>query len=91
MEYLAFVAGDPLGVVAGARDEWWRKRTVFVMSRLGEIPKDVLVLDPSQIFCRGGDCLAADGGTAFYFDDDHMSVAGARLVARELLARLGQW
>jgi peptidoglycan/LPS O-acetylase OafA/YrhL len=91
MEYLAFVTSAPLGPVRGASEAWWRERTAFVTARLGEIPKDVLVVDPSRIFCRAGECLAAEGGTAYYFDDDHMSVAGARLVVRELLTRLGQW
>ena len=40
--------------------------------------------DPTQAFCDPTSCFAGKKGTAFYFDDDHMSLDGARLFAENL-------
>jgi peptidoglycan/LPS O-acetylase OafA/YrhL len=90
IDTLLLQAADPRGAVPGANVEWWKKRSQFVSARLAQIPKGVLIIDPARIFCTPTFCLAANQGEAFYFDDDHMSIAGARLVANEILRQLGQ-
>ena len=35
-------------------------------------------------FCGETHCFAGKDGTAYYFDDDHMSLGGARLFAQAL-------
>lgn len=41
-------------------------------------------IDPGEIFCNFERCLAAKDGHVYYYDDDHLSLAGARLVAAEI-------
>jgi peptidoglycan/LPS O-acetylase OafA/YrhL len=77
-------AANPANV-AGASFDWWKKRSSYVTARLGQIPSAVKVIDPAALFCTGATCTAVKDGTALYFDDDHMSLAGASLVATEIL------
>ena len=50
-----------------------------------ELPGDVVVVNPADYFCTDVNCLVASNGQAWYFDDDHMSIAGATIVAEALL------
>jgi peptidoglycan/LPS O-acetylase OafA/YrhL len=81
---LALRQRQPLRV-PGVSVDWWNERTGFVRARLHEIPPGVKVIDPANLFCDVSECLAVISGTALYFDDHHMSVAGATIVAREVL------
>lgn len=71
---------------AGVPRSWWEARTALVDQRRHEIPAEVTVIDPTDLFCDDTVCHAARDGTAFYFDDDHLSVAGAARVVDALLA-----
>jgi len=75
---------QPLSVVAGASREWWDLRTRYVREHLRDIPAAVKIVDPTGMFCDIRRCVAADKGRAFYFDDDHLSVGGAEVVAAEV-------
>jgi hypothetical protein len=79
--------GDEL--IPSMERDWWAERTAYVRQRLGDIPADVITIDPTDRFCDGTSCFAARGGTSYYFDDNHMSVAGAAIIARQILVRLG--
>jgi peptidoglycan/LPS O-acetylase OafA/YrhL len=50
-----------------------------------EISGDVIVVDPADYFCENNECLVVKGGKALYFDDDHMSVHGAKIIAQGLV------
>ncbi len=52
---------------------------------LNELPKGVVVVDPANLFCDSIACKVIDNGTALYYDDDHMSLEGARVVADEVI------
>lgn len=52
-------------------------------------PGQLLIVDPAELFCQGAACAAILGGKALFFDEHHMSVAGAGLVAAEIARRLG--
>ncbi|SNY90113.1 Acyltransferase family protein [Cohaesibacter sp. ES.047] len=44
---------------------------------------------PAQIFCQQmqpGSCVQAKGDEVYYFDDDHLSNAGARLVSEQIMS-----
>lgn len=78
----------------GASTEWWEERNRFVRPRLGDLPKGVSVIDPAAMLCDAKTCYATRDGVALYFDDDHLSLFGAKLVAAEVVksangARLG--
>ena len=89
LENLLFQSSDQRGEVAGMKRAWWDERSKYVMSRLNELPAQVQVVDAANIFCDRVRCLAANHGIGYYFDDDHLSVAGARLVAGEIMKRSG--
>ncbi|GGC21609.1 acyltransferase family protein [Pseudoduganella buxea] len=85
IDALVLRASDPLAPIDGASRAWWTRRSAWVTARLAKLPAGVTVIDPAPLFCTGVSCLAASGGVARYFDDDHMSVGGARLVADQVL------
>lgn len=82
---LLFRVANSEDEVIGVKRPWWNERNKYVMMRLSEIPHQVKIIDPTNIFCDSIRCLAAKNGVAYYFDDDHMSVAGARLVVDEIV------
>ena len=81
-------ATDPLAPIDGVSRAWWDRRSAWVKARLAELPADVKVIDPAATFCTPRSCLAAQDGVARYFDDDHMSVSGARIVADQVVRTL---
>jgi peptidoglycan/LPS O-acetylase OafA/YrhL len=85
IEGLVMAARDVSQGVLGVPRDWWDRRRAFVMSRLSEIPPEVRVVDPSIWLCDGAACAATKAGKALYFDDNHLSVEGARVVARKVL------
>lgn len=76
--------------VPGVDVAWWNERSAFVRARLQEVPPAVDIVDPAAMFCDVRYCFAVQDGTAHYFDDDHMSVAGTRVVAAEVLRRAAE-
>lgn len=49
--------------------------------RIADTHEGVVVSDPLDIFCDAQQCHAVRDGTPLYFDDHHLSVKGAALVA----------
>lgn len=82
---MLFRSADPGGLVLGMRRHRWDERTGFVLNRLYQIPGEVMIVDPTKIFCNDLDCFAARNGVAYYYDGYHMSVAGAALVVDEIM------
>ena len=78
-------AGDPR-TVDGVTSEWWRRRSAYVEQRLAELPAGVHIVRPDALFCDAAHCYAVKDSKALYFDDDHMSTFGARLVAHGIVA-----
>ena len=78
-------ADDPR-TVAGVTADWWHRRSAYVEQRLGELPAAVRILQPESLFCDATRCFAVKDAKALYFDDDHMSIYGAGIVAHSLLA-----
>jgi hypothetical protein len=82
---------DPMSAHAnlpGLSREWWSRRSAYVRQHLQEIPAGVMIVDPANSFCDEAVCYAGREEIAYYFDDDHMSVAGAGIVADEILRKL---
>lgn len=50
-----------------------------------ELQQFTEVIDLADLFCDDRMCLAVQGGKALYFDDDHMSLDGARRAADEII------
>ncbi len=85
IDNLLFRAADPRGDVVSVRRAWWDARSAWARERLPQLPREVRVVDPAAVLCDSVNCYAARGGAAYYFDDNHMSVTGAELVARQVL------
>ncbi len=85
IDALVLRASDPTAAIDGASRAWWERRSAWVNARLAQLPAGVTVIDPTPLFCNADSCLAVKDGVARYFDDDHMSIGGARLVADQVL------
>jgi len=85
VDALILRATDPQAPIDGVSRAWWDRRSAWVQARLAELPANVKVIDPAATFCTARSCLAVQDGVARYFDDDHMSVSGARIVADQVL------
>lgn len=74
-------------VIGLAKKDWLNiyheKKTL-----LEKIPKEVKVYDPSDLFCDDSNCYAIKNGKALYFDTDHMSVDGAKILAKDVVKLL---
>ena len=45
----------------------------------------VKIIYPSDYFCNSQSCFLVKGGNSLYFDDDHMSMKGATIIAKAIL------
>lgn len=82
---LLFRAADPRGDVVSVHRAWWDKRGAWAQARLRQIPDSVRIVDPANVLCDRDNCYAARHGVAYYFDDNHLSVQGAALVADQVM------
>ena len=64
----------------------WKKLNKDEYSFLRTLSSSVVIIDPIDEFCSTKVCYAIRNNTSLYFDDNHMSVAGASLVAKEITA-----
>jgi peptidoglycan/LPS O-acetylase OafA/YrhL len=83
-------ADDDLKFVAGVDRKRWDRSIASLRDRLDELPKGVIVVDPAELFCNKDACPSILRGEALYFDDDHMSLSGADIVADEIMRRAGK-
>ena len=79
---------DVKSSVKGRTKEDWFNMYSAKNDLLKELPQAVKVYDPSDIFCDLRDCYVVKEGVALFFDDDHMSVRGGELVAKEVVPML---
>jgi hypothetical protein len=89
MEALIYDPASKDSFVQGSPRDWWTERTAFLRQHLREIPAGVTVVDPADLFCDAAVSYAGQHSISYYFDGDHMSLAGAGVVADEILSRLG--
>ena len=72
-----------------ARAVWMARRAAFD-TLIGPALAPYAVVDATDLFCGAGPCIAGRDGVSLYADDDHMSLAGARMVAAPVLALLAR-
>jgi peptidoglycan/LPS O-acetylase OafA/YrhL len=53
---------------------------------INELPEEIKVIDPEEIFCDESVCSVIKDSKALYFDDDHMSLYGASLISDLIMA-----
>ena len=63
-------------------EEYYFERNHFILEKLDSLPysETLTSIKPYDIFCSRGYCPAVKDGKALYFDDDHLSLAGAKLI-----------
>jgi peptidoglycan/LPS O-acetylase OafA/YrhL len=92
---LALVAQSPNFDFLSAHDFIYRTgreqaRVTFPLTLNDEMkhlaPSDVI--DPMPLYCRGAVCDVRRNGAYLYFDDGHLTLAGSRILAQTILARL---
>jgi hypothetical protein len=74
----------------GVSRAWWNERVSYVYERLNDLSKVATIVDPADYFCDLDNCYVGSTNKAYYFDDDHMSVAGASVVAKQVLMHIEQ-
>ena len=62
--------------------DYYLRRHQFVLSKLAALPwsERLVAVDPTRSLCDFASCRAVIDNTSMYFDDDHLSVSGARRV-----------
>lgn len=85
IDFLIYKNRHENGIVATERD-WWDRRNALVTEYKNQIRPDVTVIDPASLFCDDDWCYAGREGLSYYFDTNHMSLAGAALVADRIVA-----
>ena len=53
-----------------------------------ELPKSVIVVNPADFLCDDTGCDVIRNNQALYVDDDHLSILGARVIARYIISQL---
>ncbi|KKD60425.1 acyltransferase [Grimontia sp. AD028] len=68
--------------ISGASLDFYKNRNKIIINHFKEknYPDNVIFLNPRNAFCNEEDCFAVKDGKALYFDEDHPSVVGARLL-----------
>lgn len=68
--------------VAAREKAEWEAMFQHVSQSVDQLDENVAVVDLQNAFCDTEHCYAIRDSAALFFDDDHMSVAGARLASR---------
>lgn len=70
--------------------KWHQQRSAWIRVRLEQLAtiEGVELIDPALALCSDGNCVWRDGKEVLYFDDNHLSIAGARRLARLILATI---
>lgn len=78
----SFSSGD-LDFV-GASQEWWNERNSYIKDEFFD-HNAIDIIDTQEVFCTDKYCLAGYNGISYYFDDNHISISGASLVADKII------
>jgi peptidoglycan/LPS O-acetylase OafA/YrhL len=84
--YLRFGYSDDLVISTDITS--WRARYEKIDNVLNNLPSQVIVVDPADIFCEHDTCFSAIGGLPAYYDTHHMSLIGTDAVAKKIFAAL---
>ena len=74
--------------VAGRTRSEWTLISSSIYTNSRRLDKAVKVLDPADTFCADTMCHSILDGKAMYFDNNHMSLAGAEMLARKIIPLL---
>lgn len=66
----------------------WRATYKNSAKLLARLPSSAVSIDPADYFCDGRDCYVIKDNKALFFDDNHMSIDGGRLIAAQIMKEL---
>jgi peptidoglycan/LPS O-acetylase OafA/YrhL len=68
--------------IVGSSLEYYKKRNAYIISNFDnrKFPNNVHLLKPEDAFCDASFCFASAKGKALYFDDNHPSLFGAKML-----------
>lgn len=73
--------------IPGASLDWWNRRNDYFDSQLFRFNKNAIIVDPANYLCDKKNCYAVIDGVSMYFDDDHLSLSGAGIVASKIIEK----
>lgn len=86
--YAPAMRSDPALQALGLPLSYYQLRHAFMLDGLAKFPAHSRLhrVSTANLYCPHETCLAMDRNQALYFDDNHLSVAGARRLADHLLS-----
>jgi peptidoglycan/LPS O-acetylase OafA/YrhL len=74
----------PYDLIKTTPEDYYFKRNQFILGKLNTLNFNdkLLALRPYNILCRNGYCPAVADGKSLYFDDSHISLAGAEIIIK---------
>lgn len=88
IQSLIFKSNRGQSDIVGSERRLWEEKRRFLKERLPELPTEAIVVDPTDVFCNEISCHAVRNGKALYFDDHHIALPGADLLADQILPLL---
>lgn len=83
------IVGDSafLDLNTSTTKEYYEKRHRYILAKLRSLQKNdnLILVNIYELLCHEGGCPAVIGDTAIYFDDDHLSIAGSKILFERLL------
>lgn len=72
--------GNSLNTIVGSELDWYKARNREMIEHFNnaKYPNNVILLRPEHALCDDAQCYAVKDGKALYFDDNHLSVEGAK-------------
>ena len=82
----AWVSGGEYENVHGATRKFYEDRNEIIINffKSKSYPENVIFIEPAKYYCNDTACFASLNGVPLYFDDDHPSVTGARLLVNPI-------
>ncbi|MGQ4005358.1 acyltransferase family protein [Francisellaceae bacterium CB300] len=64
-------------------------KTKAFVDKLQNKYKQLVVIDPTKVYCENKKCLTSINGTNLYFNDSHLSYAGSKLIGKIYMKEYG--
>lgn len=66
-----------------------KKNAKTFVEKLQNKYKQLIIIDPTKVYCKNNKCLTSINGTNLYFNDSHLSYAGSKLIGELYLKKYG--
>jgi len=80
-KYISSAVYDKKSQLSGLSRVEWNYIYSAKMLLISELPEEIKIIDPEDVFCDDSVCSVIKDSKALYFDDDHMSLYGASLIS----------